>query len=80
MAILKYGTFSDKLLVCVLYSNYKDIVYCQAVLVQLYILSKCKVCIRGWIKSLRSPRLAYSAGPQSTEKCGGCELDALLFM
>jgi hypothetical protein len=37
---------------------------------------------QGRIKSLRVPRPVFSAGPQSTEKCGGvsCDLDALLFM
>jgi hypothetical protein len=37
---------------------------------------------QGHIKSLRGPRPVFSAGPQSTEICGGvwCVLDALLFM
>jgi hypothetical protein len=48
------------------------------------VLKYCKIVYpdQGRIKSLRGPRPVFSAGPQSTEKCGGCGcvLDTLLFM
>jgi hypothetical protein len=39
--------------------------------------------MQGRIKSLRDSSPVFSAGPQSTKKCGGvyvCELEDLLFM